>query len=66
MGRVNTETGCHRHRLVYRRLAYSPSNPSASPPPRCRDELLSQVTVPSEPSTCSSSMFHPIRRNGKE
>jgi hypothetical protein len=32
-----TETGCHRHRVVYRRLSYSPSNPSVSrtdwPPP---------------------------------
>src|ERR1019366_1383812 len=25
-----TETGCHRHRVVYRRLSYSPSNPSVS------------------------------------
>jgi hypothetical protein len=32
-----TETGCHRHRAVYRPLSYSPSNPSVSrtdrPPP---------------------------------
>jgi hypothetical protein len=32
-----TETGCHRHRVVYRPLSYSPSNPSVSrtdwPPP---------------------------------
>jgi len=25
-----TETGCHRHRVVYRPLSYSPSNPSVS------------------------------------
>jgi hypothetical protein len=35
--RDDTETGCHRHGFVYRRLAYSPSNPSVSrtdgPPP---------------------------------
>ena len=35
--RAYTETGCHRHPWAYRRLAYSPSNPSVSrtdwPPP---------------------------------
>src|SRR5438067_3306169 len=35
-----TETGCHRHRAVYRPLSYSPSNPSVSRtdrPPPARD-----------------------------
>jgi hypothetical protein len=63
-----TETGCHRHRVVYRRLGCSPSNPSVSrtdwPPPEKESPEMERALTQDAQAACdfsfSTSKFSPF------